>query len=113
MEIIKRTSETEKQTVSTRGYNEKMQVSLNNYGHIVLRFWSDAVSITTCKVCGNPLTWYEADQVWQYNFSRWCNNDTNLLHVPDKSSNASQETLIVLDQSESSDLVNFIQQRVK
>jgi len=32
MEIIKRTSETEKQTVSTKGYNEKMQVSFNNFG---------------------------------------------------------------------------------
>ena len=72
MEIIKRTSETEKQTVSTKGYNEKMQVSFNNFGHIALRFFDDNFTPqpvkwkSTCKYCQRPIhtyngaypTWY-------------------------------------------------------
>lgn len=38
MEIIKRKTEVERETVETDEFN-KFQVSLNNYGHLILRFF--------------------------------------------------------------------------
>lgn len=42
MEIIKRKTEIEKETVDTHGLT-KFQVSLNNYGHLTLRFYPSSL----------------------------------------------------------------------
>ena len=128
MEIITRTSETEKQTISTKGYNEKMQVSYNNFGHIALRFFSvdhdnpkNANSI--CKDCGGPIT-------YAYNVGKWehvatLDNGVGKAYPPESrashpaipSQNVDltpfRETLIVLDVAESRDLIQFIKERLQ
>lgn len=126
MEIIKRTSETEKETISTGGYNEKMQVSYNNFGHIALRFF-DGVFIpqpvkwnSTCKFCLRPIHTEDGS------YPNWFHDESNYgicvgVTDPDKPDERfyatpneeipmtkPKETLLVLDQSESNDLIKFI-----
>jgi len=131
MEIIKRTSETEKQTVSTRGYNEKMQVSLNNYGHIVLRFFDDNFTPqpvkwkSTCKYCQRPIHTYNgAYPTWYHDETDNPMDDTVttpdipgeiFYATPDEEipMTKPQETLIVLDAAESRDLIQFIKERLQ
>ena len=130
MEIIKRTSETEKQTVSTRGYNEKMQVSFNNFGHIALRFFDNKFTPqpvkwkSTCKYCQRPI--YTNREI----YDTWFHTEGYPLCIgitdpdePDKKFYATpneeipmtkpQETLVVLDAVESRDLIQFIKERLQ
>jgi hypothetical protein len=128
MEIIKRTSETEKQTVSTRGYNEKMQVSLNNYGHIVLRFFThhSNYDIDKCKYCDLPI--YYENEKWYHRIADRAPNEycammsdnplldgkmSDLQRAEPRAYVSPEETLIVLDQSESRDLIRFIKERLQ
>ena len=39
MEIIKRKTETDKETIGTGGNGNAIQISYNNFGHISLRFF--------------------------------------------------------------------------
>lgn len=122
MDIIKRESEIEKETVSTRGYNEKMQVSYNNYGHLVLRFFSDAEPTpvkdkSTCKNCDEPIYVRLMENVWYHeNGDHYCDNrvqkigEIALFAVPNEEIPLQKpnETLIVLDKTESTDLIRFV-----
>ena len=130
MKIIKRTSETEKQTISTKGYNEKMQVSFNNFGHIALRFFDDIFTQpgkwkSTCKHCQRPIhTYDEAYPTWFHDDSNYviCIGVTDP-DEPNKKFYATpneeipmikpQETLVVLDAAESRDLIRFIKERLQ
>ena len=131
MEIIKRTSEPEKQTVSTKGYNEKMQVSFNNFGHIALRFFDSeftpmpAKTTSVCKYCHNPIHTIEGvDTDWNHDTTGYalCIGVTDPDYL-DKQYYATpneeipmtkpQETLVVLDAVESRDLIRFIKERLQ
>lgn len=129
MEIIKRTSETEKQTVSTKGYTEKMQVSFNNFGHIALRFWSEPTNDTKhCKHCGLAI-YYLSGKGWVHTVSDRADNIYCMMMgdepLPDGKSMSDlgvaepeetpkpQETLIVLDAAESRDLIQFVKERLQ
>lgn len=123
MEIIKRTTEVEKETVSSTGYGERIQVSYNSYGHLVLRFFNKdplpVLSASTCTICGTPVQRY-GKQTWMHVKSMISTSDT-LITVPqehtaipkDEPPIPPQETLIVLDQDESATLIRFVQEHVK
>ena len=112
MEIITRSSETEKQTVSTRGYNEKMQVSLNNYGHIVLRFFDTSdPDISNCKNCGNLVHYTGKVNGWVHQTVIPVDKVKECAKAEPK--DKPQETLIVLDAAESRDLIRFIKERLQ
>jgi hypothetical protein len=129
MEIIKRTSETEKQTVSTKGYNEKMQVSFNNFGHIALRFFDSEFEPlpvkwkSNCKHCHKPIhTTKDAYPFWYHDESDSgdCDMKNDKVKVivyatPNEEipMTKPQETLVVLDAAESRDLIQFIKERLQ
>ena len=129
MEIIKRTSETEKQTVSTKGYNEKMQVCFNNFGHIALRFFDDNFMPqpvkwkSTCKYCqrlihtynGAYPTWYHDETDSPMDDIVTTPNIQTFYATPNEEipMTKPQETLVVLDAAESRDLIRFIKERLQ
>lgn len=126
MEIIKRVSETEKETVSTRSFGETMQVSFNNFGHLALRFFGQEyadIPIGTeasCATCGQKIQYlnFNEGKYWVHEHPE----HSDKRKCPDGISEASnrepialppKETLIVLDQSESDALIRFIKQRLQ
>ena len=121
MEIIKRTTEVEKETVSTTGYGERIQVSYNSYGHLVLRFFKHdpvpVLSVSTCSTCETPIKRYGKD-TWMHVNTVNIDAVTGVLKdhpaIPaEEPSSPSPETLIVLDQDESTSLIRFVQEHVK
>lgn len=109
MEIIKRTTtEVEKETVSTTGYGEKLQVSYSSYGHLVLRFFSLNIPDSLCITCDVPVYYDTLNKEWNHHNSlnAVCGKAVPKSSVP-------KETLIVMDQNESASLIRFVQEHVK
>ena len=129
MEIIKRTPKiSNKEILNTWYSGNKMQVSFNNFGHIALRFFRSQKGNNPiiCKNCGFEIdklddgTWYHRSTHTKLT-NRNCrsmfdtppeNIEFGLIAEP-KEDYMEVETLIVLDNGESVDLINFIQNHVR
>lgn len=126
MEIIKRTSEVEKETVSSGEYNERMQISFNNFGHIALRFFDKNFKpqptklVSVCKHCDKSIHTI-SDNVWYHDDTGdvYCDLQNDKVKAivcaePNEEIPLTkpQDTLIVLSATESQDLIEFIKQRL-
>lgn len=131
MELIKRTSDIEKETVSTRGYNQKMQISYNNFGHIVLRFFDS--DFTPLPVKWKSICKYDNKPIHTVNgsYPTWFHDDTNNrlcegVMNPDNPGDSfyaepnedipmtkPKDIVVVLDQTESTALIRFIQNTIR
>lgn len=122
MEIIKRKAEAEKKTIDTTGYNMKMQVSYNDWGHIVLRFFSENFTPlptkwrSVCAHCGKAIHTYNGaypDWVHDDSAKTYCFDDVEKATPnEDIPMTEPEDTLIALDVGESKRLIKFIKESI-